>query len=153
MNQRRFLHLHRAAHRLTAPPPSRAAAAAAARGCDTPRTHVGPTLCPAPTACRSGKKRLSSGGYIAEDNSGRGNIFAVEPRQLYTSSPTSDRAARQGLGGIQGLGVLAAALGVVALATLALANNSGESSLQAMAAGGEALDGLGAIAGRVAATL
>lgn len=25
----------------------------------------------------------------------------VEPRQLYTSSPTSDRAARQGLGGIQ----------------------------------------------------
>ena len=25
----------------------------------------------------------------------------VEPRQLYTSSPTSDRAARQGLGGVQ----------------------------------------------------
>ena len=34
---------------------------------------------------------------------GCSNIFAVEPKQLYTSSPTSDRAARQGLGGVQGL--------------------------------------------------
>ena len=52
------------------------------------------------------------------DNSERGNIFAIEPRQLYTSSPTADRAARQGLGGSQGLAVLAGALGIVALVTL-----------------------------------
>lgn len=43
---------------------------------------------------------------------------AIEPRQLYTSSPTADRAARQGLGGTQGLAVLAGALGIVALVTL-----------------------------------
>ena len=51
--------------------------------------------------------------------------------------------------------MLAAALAVVALVTLAVANNP-EVSLQSVAAqGGEALDGggLGAIAGRVAATL
>lgn len=41
-------------------------------------------------------------GYVEQDNSGRANIFAVEPKQLYTSSPTSDRAARTGLGGSQG---------------------------------------------------
>ena len=29
-----------------------------------------------------------------------GNIFAIEPRQLYTESPTSDKFARQGLGGM-----------------------------------------------------
>ena len=55
---------------------------------------------------------------------------------------------------MRGLAV-ATALAVVALVTLAVANNP-EVSLQSVAAqGGEALDGggLGAIAGRVAATL
>ena len=31
-----------------------------------------------------------------------GNIFAVEPKQLYTESPTSDKYAKVGLGGIPG---------------------------------------------------
>ena len=50
-------------------------------------------------------------GYIGKDNSGNGNIFAIEPRQLYTESPTSDKFAKQGLGGIPGvilaIGILA----------------------------------------------
>jgi hypothetical protein len=51
------------------------------------------------------------------------NIFAVEPRQLYTSSPRADRAARQGLGGFQGLLVLGGVCGVIAVATLGLASS------------------------------
>ena len=50
-------------------------------------------------------------GYIGEDNSGKGNIFAIEPKQLYTESPTSDKYAKQGLGGIPGVLL---ALGIVA---------------------------------------
>ena len=50
-------------------------------------------------------------GYIGKDNSGNGNIFAIEPRQLYTESPTSDKFAKTGLGGIPGailaIGILA----------------------------------------------
>ena len=50
-------------------------------------------------------------GYINADNSGSGNIFAIEPKQLYTESPTSDKFAKRGLGGIPGIllacGVLA----------------------------------------------
>ena len=42
-------------------------------------------------------------GYIGKDNSGNGNIFAIEPRQLYTESPTSDKYAKVGLGGIPGV--------------------------------------------------
>ena len=34
-------------------------------------------------------------GYIGKDNSGNGNIFAIEPRQLYTESPTSDKFAKK----------------------------------------------------------
>lgn len=65
-------------------------------------TSPRPSLARHPPSRSSGKRRLDSTGYIV-DNSERGNIFAIEPKQLYTSSPTSDRAARQGLGGIQGL--------------------------------------------------
>lgn len=50
-------------------------------------------------------------GFIGKDNSGSGNIFAIEPRQLYTESPTSDKYAKVGLGGIPGV-ILA--LGIVA---------------------------------------
>lgn len=53
-------------------------------------------------------------GYIGKDNSGNGNIFAIEPRQLYTESPTSDKYAKVGLGGIPGVilavGILAGAV-------------------------------------------
>ena len=50
-------------------------------------------------------------GFIGKDNSGSGNIFAIAPRQLYTESPTSDKYAKVGLGGIPGV-ILA--LGIVA---------------------------------------
>ena len=58
-------------------------------------------------------------GYIGEDNSGKGNIFAIEPRQLYTESPTSDKYAKQGLGGIPGVLL---ALGIVAGVAFATQN-------------------------------
>jgi hypothetical protein len=95
----------------------------------------------------SGKRRLDSTGYIV-DNSERGNIFAVEPRQLYTSSPRADRAARQGLGGFQGLLVLGGVCGVIAVATLGLASSPAD-TLQGVASSGDALDSLTAIAGRL----
>lgn len=41
----------------------------------------------------------------------------AQPRSLYTSSPTSDKAARQGLGGQQGLIVIAVCIAVVAAVT------------------------------------
>ncbi len=53
-----------------------------------------------------------------------GNIFAVEPRKIYLSSPTRDAEARSGLGGAQGLGIAAGAVGIVALATLQLSKSS-----------------------------
>ena len=58
-------------------------------------------------------------GYIGEDNSGKGNIFAIEPKQLYTESPTSDKYAKQGLGGIPGVLL---ALGIVAGVAFATQN-------------------------------
>lgn len=41
-------------------------------------------------------------GFVEEDNSGKSNIFGVEPKTLYTSSPRSQEAASQGIGGAQG---------------------------------------------------
>jgi hypothetical protein len=101
-------------------------------------------------APQSGKRRLDATGYIV-DNSERGNIFAVEPKQLYTSSPTSDRAARQGLGGIQGLAVLAAAGAIVAAVTLGIAKNPAD-TLQGLAAS-SSTDSLSAISARISASL
>lgn len=43
-------------------------------------------------------------GFVAEDNSGRSNIFPRK-QQAYIKSSTSDAAARQGLGGAQGKGM------------------------------------------------
>jgi hypothetical protein len=54
------------------------------------------------------KKRKGGMGFVEEDNSGKSNIFAVEPKTLYTSSPRADSAARQGLGGSQGLAIILA---------------------------------------------
>merc|ERR1711904_476039 len=42
-------------------------------------------------------------GFVQEDNSGRANIFSTGDKALYSYSPTSDEAVRQGLGGVQGL--------------------------------------------------
>ena len=57
-----------------------------------------------------------------------GNIFAIEPKQLYTESPTSDKYAKTGLGGIVGvvltLGILAGVfIGVKTLGSFEASNN------------------------------
>jgi hypothetical protein len=44
--------------------------------------------------------RLEATGYIAEDNSGRGNIFPTRQQAYIKSGP--DQVANSGLGGIQG---------------------------------------------------
>lgn len=59
-------------------------------------------------------------GFVEEDNSGKANIFAVEPKTLYTSSPRSDKAASQGLGGSKGLVLILAMAAFVALSTIGL---------------------------------
>jgi len=59
-------------------------------------------------------------GFVEEDNSGKANIFAVEPKTLYTSSPRSDRVASKGLGGSQGLILVFGISAVVALLTVGL---------------------------------
>ena len=59
-------------------------------------------------------------GFIGKDNSGSGNIFAVEPRQLYTESPTSDKYAKRGLGGIPGVILACGILAGVYFATQTL---------------------------------
>ena len=68
---------------------------------------------------------LSVNARVAQ---GMGNIFAVEPKQLYTESPTSDKYAKVGLGGIPGailaLGILAGVFfGVKTLGSFEEVNN------------------------------
>ena len=48
----------------------------------------------------------------------RGNIFAVEPRKVYLSSPTRDAAAKEGLGGPTGQVVAAGLVAIVAVAAI-----------------------------------
>ena len=67
-------------------------------------------------------------GFIESDNTGMGNIFAIEPKQLYTESPTSDKYAKTGLGGIVGvvltLGILTGVFfGVRTLGSFEASNN------------------------------
>lgn len=47
------------------------------------------------------KPGLDDTGFVAEDNSGRSNIFPRK-QQAYISSSRADAAAQQGLGGAQG---------------------------------------------------
>merc|ERR1711965_353343 len=55
-------------------------------------------------------------GFVEEDNSGRSNIFSTGDKALYSYSPTSDKAMRQGIGGVQGL-VIASSIAVLVIAT------------------------------------
>ena len=66
------------------------------------------------------KRRIGPMGFVEEDNSGKANIFAVEPKTLYTSSPRSDRVASKGLGGSQGLILVLGISSVVAFLTVGL---------------------------------
>lgn len=54
----------------------------------------------------------------------------MQPRTLYTSSPTSDQAAKQGLGGQQGLLLLVACIAAVAVATLGVGRESNQTLTQ-----------------------
>lgn len=86
--------------------------------------HVGTHRSRKTTCAAKSKRRQGPMGFVEEDNSGKANIFAVEPKTLYTSSPRSDRVASQGLGGSQGLIVVLALAGLVAISTVALSINS-----------------------------
>ena len=67
-------------------------------------------------------------GYIDADNSGKGNIFAIEPKTLYTSSPTADAASKKGIGGILGVVIAAGILAAVGLSTKTLESFEATSS-------------------------
>merc|ERR1712072_1042749 len=71
-----------------------------------------------------------SSGFVQEDNSGRANIFSTGDKALYSYSPTSDKAMRQGLGGAQGfiIVITIAALVVVTTFGIGLNNNSNTAS-------------------------
>merc|ERR1711862_807430 len=55
-------------------------------------------------------------GFVEEDNSGRANIFSTGDKALYSYSPTSDKAVRQGLGGLQGL-VIVGSIAILVIVT------------------------------------
>lgn len=101
---------------------------------------------PAPVAAAP-RRQSGPAGFVAQDNSGKSNIFAVEPKTLYTSSPRADAAAREGLGGSQGLAIAGAVLALVALATLAVGGGGGAPQVDGPS------ESLTAIAARVQASL
>ncbi|EIE24979.1 hypothetical protein COCSUDRAFT_52726 [Coccomyxa subellipsoidea C-169] len=90
-------------------------------------------------------------GFVQEDNSGKSNIFGVEPRSLYTSSPTADRAARQGLGGQQGLIVVAVCIAVIAAVTFL--GKEGPQTLAQVSAVADSRDSLSALAASIKASI
>ncbi|KXZ56385.1 hypothetical protein GPECTOR_1g341 [Gonium pectorale] len=96
-------------------------------------------------------ERLDERGVISKDNSGRQNIFPTASKAYY-SSPTSGAVASSGLGGTQGVGVIAAALAIVALATVGVVSKQSAETLTQVNDGysGESLT---AIATRLAKTL
>ncbi|KAL6762898.1 hypothetical protein V8C86DRAFT_2508808 [Haematococcus lacustris] len=97
-------------------------------------------------------KKLKDTGFVTEDNSGRGNIFPTASKAFYTS-PTSAKAAQQGLGGAQGTVLVVAALVVVGVATAGvLSTGSGETLSQVQDAA-KVTDSLSTIADRLAASL
>lgn len=91
------------------------------------------------------KGRSGPLGYVEKDAGDKSNIFAVEPKSVWTTSPRSEREAGKGLGGVQGIGLALGLIGLVGLSTVFVAGNSGD-----LEATGESL---GAIASRISATL
>lgn len=90
-------------------------------------------------------------GFVAEDNSGRANIFPTK-QQAYLSSSRSDAAARQGLGGAQGGILVGFVIGAVALVTVLGLKSPGPETLQSV---GSTYEGetLTAIASRIQSSL
>merc|ERR1712139_563149 len=62
-------------------------------------------------------------GFVEEDNSGRANIFSTGDKALYSYSPTSDKAVRQGLGGLQGLVIVGSIAILVIVTTFGISLN------------------------------
>ncbi|GAX75408.1 hypothetical protein CEUSTIGMA_g2852.t1 [Chlamydomonas eustigma] len=104
-----------------------------------------------PKASQKEDQNAGQSGYVQNDNSGKGNIFPNTARP-FISSPTSSAVASSGLGGIQGGAVLAAAIGVVGLATVSVLNKEAGESMEMVISSynGETLAG---IAARIAASL
>ncbi|KAF6250821.1 hypothetical protein COO60DRAFT_1519238 [Scenedesmus sp. NREL 46B-D3] len=90
-------------------------------------------------------------GFVAEDNSGRANIFPTKA-QAYIASSKSDAAARQGLGGAQGGILVGFVIGAVALVTVLGLKSPGPETLQSV---GSTYEGepLTAIAARIQKSL
>ncbi|CAK0783607.1 hypothetical protein CVIRNUC_006806 [Coccomyxa viridis] len=97
------------------------------------------------------RERPRARGYVSEDNSGKANIFGVEPRQLYTSSPTSDQAARQGIGGQLGVLILVGCIAAVGAASLF--SRDGPQTLSQVAAGAESRQSLSLLAASIKSTM
>merc|ERR1711933_394826 len=66
-----------------------------------------------------------SSGFVKEDNSGKSNIFSTGEKALYSYSPAAEKAARQGLGGPQGVAVLLAIVALVGIAIFSIVNKNG----------------------------
>merc|ERR1719263_2293584 len=62
-------------------------------------------------------------GFVEEDNSGRSNIFSTGEKALYSYSPTAEKLAKQGLGGLQGLSIAISVATLVVVATVAISKN------------------------------
>lgn len=96
------------------------------------------------------RDQMKATGYVAEDNSGKGNIFPTK-QQAYMKSGR-DQVAAQGLGGFQGIIVLAVILAAVAGATLLEVKAPGPETL-ATVTDQFSGDSLGTIAARIQASL
>lgn len=102
---------------------------------------------------RADREDFKATGYVAEDNSGRANIFPTK-QQAYLKSSTADAAAKQGLGGLQGGLVVGFAIGAVALITLVGLKSQGPETLQSVQVSTAAeSDSLSTIAQRIQQSL
>ncbi|GMH38396.1 hypothetical protein BSKO_06280 [Bryopsis sp. KO-2023] len=132
--------------------------ARSAVGCKVPTGRASRAAQSAPSLKRDVRvfnKRSRKGmplGYVDEDNSGKANIFGVMPSQLYSSSPTADKAASTGIGGTQGVIILLVitASVVAGLSGVLLTGNS--ESLSSVAAGYDG-DSLTALSSRISESI
>jgi hypothetical protein len=90
-------------------------------------------------------------GFVAEDNSGRANIFPRK-QQAYISSSKADAAAQQGLGGVQGGILVGFVIAAVVAATVLGAKAPGPETLQTISETFQG-DSLTAIAGRIQSSI
>merc|ERR1712124_156202 len=68
----------------------------------------------------SHRSKEKSRGLVEADNSGSANIFSICELALYSYSPTSDYIAKNGLGGSQGILLIAKILVMLSFCILTL---------------------------------